>query len=529
MKIFITSAGTGSRLEHLTTYKNKAMISLGLKPAISHIIERIPLDLEIILAVGYKAKELKEIVDAAHPDHQITYVDVEKFEGEGSGLGHTFKCAEDLLQEPFIYIPNDTVILDTGFLIDPVVAGNWIGFYDAEHSNFNIDRSHYRCVELRDNAVVNILPKGILTDSIYIGLCGVKDYETFWQGMNNEKALLDGETTGLNGLNDISAIAFPDWIDTGNLESLQSNSQRFDTGDTHILNKIEEAIWIYDDRVIKFHHDSKFIQERIKRLDYLPKALVPEITTVQKNIFVYKKADGKLLSKCKNSSTYLKLLESLQSLLWSNVNDEIQKSKILDAFYREKTLERLELYANRYEKNDKHEIINGIKCEPIHELIKKIKWEKLYEDSIFAHFHGDLHGENILISQKDNFILLDWRQNFGQGNFAHGDVYYDLAKLNHGLLVAHKKVTNDEFSVKHMPDDTLEININLDYTNVLIQETLFQWISDNNYHIDLVKIITALIYINIAPLHHYSYAKFLFYFGKLLINLESKNENSYIN
>ena len=41
---------------------------------------------------------------------------------------------------------------------------------------------------------------------------------------------------------------------------------------------------------------------------------------------------------------------------------------------------------------------------------------------------------------------------------------------------------------------------------------------------DKVKILSALIYLNIAPLHGYPYNEFLFYYGKLnLIKLLKKS------
>ena len=39
-KVFISSAGTGSRLKAHTSFRNKGLVTLGLKPAISLIIEK---------------------------------------------------------------------------------------------------------------------------------------------------------------------------------------------------------------------------------------------------------------------------------------------------------------------------------------------------------------------------------------------------------------------------------------------------------------------------------------------------------
>jgi len=46
-KVLITTSGIGSRLGDLTDYTNKALIRIGDKAAISHIIEMYPTDTEL--------------------------------------------------------------------------------------------------------------------------------------------------------------------------------------------------------------------------------------------------------------------------------------------------------------------------------------------------------------------------------------------------------------------------------------------------------------------------------------------------
>ena len=51
-----------------------------------------------------------------------------------------------------------------------------------------------------------------------------------------------------------------------------------------------------------------------------------------------------------------------------------------------------------------------------------------------------------LISSK-KIKLLDWRQDFS-GNIFFGDIYYDFAKLLHGMIVSHEIVKNNGYNVK---------------------------------------------------------------------------------
>ena len=102
-KVLIASAGLGNRLKGMTKNINKALISVAHKPAISYIIEKFDVDIEIIIAVGYKADLIKDYISIAYPNRNITFVDVDKFEGEGSGLGYSIMKCEEHLQCPFIF------------------------------------------------------------------------------------------------------------------------------------------------------------------------------------------------------------------------------------------------------------------------------------------------------------------------------------------------------------------------------------------------------------------------------------------
>ena len=45
-------------------------------------------------------------------------------------------------------------------------------------------------------------------------------------------------------------------------------------------------------------------------------------------------------------------------------------------------------------------------------------------------------------------------------------------------------------------------------------DNFYDFLNLNNYDVKKVKILTALIFLNIAPLHHFPYCKMLFYLGK---------------
>ena len=59
-------------------------------------------------------------------------------------------------------------------------------------------------------------------------------------------------------------------------------------------------------------------------------------------------------------------------------------------------------------------------------------------------FHGDLHFENII--KKKIFKLIDWRDSFDKDIY-FGDIYYDLAKILHGLIVNHSIIKKEKFEI----------------------------------------------------------------------------------
>lgn len=525
-KVFITCAGIGSRLEKLTQNRNKALISLGEKPVISHLLEKFDRAVEFVIAVGYQKDSLIEYIQDAHRELSVTFVEIDNYDGEGSGLGHTFRCCYKHLQSPFIYISNDTVVSKDNINFNPNILGNWIGVYN--NSQHKVDPSHYRCAEVIDDIALNILSKDHNTDDVYVGFCGVKDYSIFWSKMfESDNAITVGEVYGLNALEQKNVIYFTNWYDTGNLRSLKESVEAFKSKNHNILPKINEAIWFVGDRCIKFHEEKRFIEERIKRTQFIPKKLIPEILNIGSNHFTYGYVHGKLLSSKTDIQIYNRFLEAMNQHLWTQTPDKFcDQLTFQKIFYREKTLTRINKYFDMYEELDQNIIINGKRVMPLQESILNLKWDSFYRDAHFSWFHGDLHGENVIVTSENNFKLLDWRQNFCQGNFVYGDAYYDLAKILHGLIVRHCFVNKNTFNIDYLTETEVNIDIENSFSYVEICSTVRHWIKDHDYNLSRVDLIVALIFINIAALHHYPYSKFLMLLGRYLLECCKDNEGN---
>jgi thiamine kinase-like enzyme len=155
--------------------------------------------------------------------------------------------------------------------------------------------------------------------------------------------------------------------------------------------------------------------------------------------------------------------------------------------------------------------INNYKVLKINDLLKKINWDRL-SLGIPSNFHGDFQPENIVMKNKQ-ITLIDWREDF-DGNETVGDIYYDFAKLEHALIVNGEIIRNKKYNVK-IKNNKVEYKIASKSNLVNFRNYFHKYLIQNGYDINKVKLLSSLIYLNIAPLHDYPYNELLFYHGKL--------------
>ena len=497
-KVFIPSAGTGSRIG---SKLNKALTTLGDKPAISYIIDKIPEDVPIVVAIGYQGEILKDFLEIAYPNRDITTFRVSKYEGDQSGLGITLLEAQPYLKDsPFIFCSNDTIVNEI-----PIPSVSYLGFSHSE------DNTEYRSVKLVGGHPVELLPKGINHTPAYIGLVGIcrKDVNLFWaiaKNLSNDPTFIRvGEAEIVRRmLPNIHAIKV-EWHDIGNPIALTQARIKYPGV---CLPKENEATWFIDNAVIKYHDDPRFIENRVIRAKAL-KNYVPEIIETKTHFYKYNWINGAILSSVINVPIFERLLDTLGEFWGDSLTD---KSNIAN-FYREKTWERWEDFRTRFEYTDKAEVINGMYCPAMEDILSSINWDWLNGE--LYRFHGDLHFENIVYNVvTKRFTLLDWRQDFAGLCNEMGDIYYDFAKLNHGLIVSHEQIQKNNYHYKVEPNGDVDVGILVPEKYIELQQILKKYVDSSGFEWDVVELLTYLIFLNSAPLHHYPYSHFLFHFAK---------------
>ena len=162
---------------------------------------------------------------------------------------------------------------------------------------------------------------------------------------------------------------------------------------------------------------------------------------------------------------------------------------------------------------DQEETINGVTVPALASMLDRLDWSQI-KSGVPVQFHGDLHFENILKSGS-KFTLLDWRQDFA-GSLTVGDIYYDLAKLLHGLIVNHAIIRQSLYTVE-VNESIVQFDFHRRNTLVNCEQILRDFVDISGYSWERVNQVTALVFLNIAPLHHHPYSHLLYYLGKSML------------
>ena len=93
-----------------------------------------------------------------------------------------------------------------------------------------------------------------------------------------------------------------------------------------------------------------------------------------------------------------------------------------------------------------------------------------------------------------------------------GDIYYDLAKLNHGLIISHELIHKNLFNVE-VDQNIVSFDFNRKHILHSCQNVLKEYAENNNYDWNRIRDLTSLIFLNVAALHEYPYSLLLYYLG----------------
>lgn len=510
--VYIPAAGRGSRASG-TSHLPKPLITVGGIPLILRVMMQYPSGTQFIIALGFKAEWVKQVVSyyAKNREIDVEFVITDSWQYADKGLAHTILDSKEfLIGRPFIFHAVDGLFSESA--IKSVSSLNCNAIVMCPPCAPAVYRT------LDENKWVRIECDAQYELPVYTGLAVIWDSKTFFINIefhaeNNPEG---GETIGLDpkGLK-VIALVKNEWRDFGTTANIELNSKEFPSVDV-ILEKSNEAIWGFDGRMLKFHESPSFVSNRVVRASNLA-PFVPEVRHDDANLFSYERIKGTTLSR-DEASNFSKLLKFLEDFWFGNLHKltavSSEESDFID-FYKTKTFARVMEFKKKYPEYDVR-VINGVKVRCLDDLLAAVDWPKLCSPE-FVRTHGDLHPDNIIVTHDDSqFRFLDWRQDIAGMTSGWGDLYYDLGKLRHGLIVDHEVVSKGEFEVIFDNLGSFWTISQSDKKRQWLQE-IDIFIQEQKFDIQRSRVMTALIFINIACLHHEPYDMFLMLLGHSLL------------
>lgn len=230
-KVLLPTSGTGSRLKDITKTLNKSLVPLNGRPAVEYILDSYQKNVPFVVTLGYLGDSVKTYLEANHPDRNFEFVWVDKYEGPGSSLGYSMLQAKANLQCPFIFHACDGIFLEN----IPQPDHNWIGGFVDDWETTELPLAEYTSHTMENGILRRINQRGASGfDSLHIGLDGIKDYESWWEILENiyDNDPNNAQISDVPVLNAMIAsginfkwIPYKIWLDTGNLVAIKRTEQ----------------------------------------------------------------------------------------------------------------------------------------------------------------------------------------------------------------------------------------------------------------------------------------------------------------
>lgn len=473
MTFVILAAGRGSRIGRVGESLHKCLVPLEGRAIISHLFDLAPPDADVIVCVGHKAQQVKDYVALAHPDKNVTFVDVAGWDQPGGGPGHSLLATRDLVRGDLAFTSCDTL-----WEADPelwAASSSWTAV--APMPVGTTPERWCRIVRGASGRVIKVLDKtGELAEhtAVYTGLSFIKasDLDLFWDGVQGGEWLANERQVsgGLAALASVHRLDSRDinWTDVGDATAYHRaviERQGYD------WTKEREATWVLPEtgRVVKFWADEDAAHKRVERAAFVQTGL-PHISGARAGMIAYNYVSGQIAyDAVRTEDDMRRLLRWADRTVWRPV--DVPEDEQLDAcknFYYVKTIERIammrpalrQLTMDAIQRIDWSVIVNG--CDPV-------RW------------HGDFNLGNIISHGYKSFVGIDWRGDFA--GHLWGDSRYDIAKLIVGCRIHWERAMRGDF--RPWPEGKV------------LEETIRRELAPGP-DIDMIAALTLL---NSAPLH----------------------------
>lgn len=498
--VCLLTAGIGSRMGEYAGIVNKTLLPVDNKAIISHIIEQFPVaTTEFIVATGYKSDDVASYLYTAHPRIRLKLINVDNFQGEGSGPGYSLKKCKQVIKGEFLLIACDGLYSD----LDKIpLTENYMGVGDIKKS-----QTPYYCnVQIDDNKNIVEIKDKVACDftSAASGVWAIHEYEKFWEDLEN--------TEISTGFKRMQFKAFDTaWVDLGTYDKYKNYINKSVPYD---FSKPDEMLYFVNNRVIKyFAKDNVSFQKAGKsgRIRDLPLT-----EAVGSHIIFHQFVPGKTLNEYTDLAILEKLATYMNETIWNPLVHRCLYSGDLYKFYMEKTMQRLAMFEKKYPTFAPRTVNGKNVTNDIYKSLMKLDWYSICNKDLkhrTRQIHGDLQFDNIIYNEElDKITLIDWRGDFA-GLEVFGDMYYDLAKLIAGSIINYAKIKAGEFTYTEDGDKIIyEIKDHIAFKTNLVKEAFD--ITD-----PIIDQLVTLVFLNMAPLHNPPFDKILYCIALERLNL----------
>ena len=467
MNLLIPCSGPGTRSNSYAKF-HKALIRIGDKAVLSHIIDSYENIDTIYILLGSQAEYIKQYIDhCSYPN--VEFIDIPNW--NDSQFASFKQIPKYVFEEPLYYNACDNW---TPFV--PLVDENTIFNYKAPYK------------ELYDS-----WNEGS-PDSFYAGISYVKDVELFYN-------ILQSSTETRNDLNiyhefdTLDQITLDTWYDVGNIDSYNFATQAHESN-YKLLDKTNQEIYYVNNRVIKlFKHNVDILQNTLSSNHCFPH---PSPLYSSENGISYDFVNGNV----NLDVDYDYLLNNLCKLWdFTLANNKTITNKEI---WQDKTWQRFEMMCDKYPEYANPVNVNGKHLDPFR-ILEQIDWT-IINTGIEGACHGDLVLDNIIV--EDNKInYIDHRE----GTVC--DVFYDVCKFYHSLYLHNVNLRRYKYGINNSNPSYTDISLpltalDLDRINKFKQTELYQ---TNKSKIELS---VGCIWLSMAPLNvNDELNKFLFLFA----------------
>jgi dTDP-glucose pyrophosphorylase len=516
--VCLLAAGRGTRMGFADGALHKALVPLGNRAVLTHVIEAFPADARFVVAVGHRAEQVRAYLALAHPDRDVRTVEVENFDGPGSGPGCSLLACAEHLTEPFALTAADAIV--TGV---PALAGpSWMGVAPVA------DPTAYLTLEAdEDGHVTGFQERTGPSALAFVGVAWIAEPAVFVAAAR--AAGDDGELQVTPGFAGLLAAGVPvrtvpcDWLDAGTTETYEQARRRFAEAPSG-GRAPSDVTYLLPDRVVKWFRDPAGAERRVARARDLG-AAVPVTIPAPAGWLAYERVAGETLRDRLDAAELTSFLDWASAGLWSPRRGGAAFAGAVEAFYRDKTLARLAefLAAREVDEPPRGLIINGVATATVAEALER-ELPGLVAAARPTGFHGDLHEGNIIMSP-DGYRLIDWRDAFGD-LADRGDQLYDLAKLLHTLELPESVMSARTFSLTTGADGGWTLEHPDTDARRAARAALWRWCSAAAVDARAVGVIDALVFVNMAPLYDRAMGDYLYGLGRWLLEVGQRSASA---